>query len=81
MLAFRVYPTPGAAAIIAAYQTAHGTHRANLIIDAELECGVYAYADIHEVVVKIEELNSEFPMGVIGILSGCLFKKAKHEIH
>ena len=53
MIAFRVYPEAGTAAMNVLYQMIFGSRRANLYLDSELECGVHAYADIHEAIVKI----------------------------
>ena len=69
-MAFRVYVAPGHAAITVAYQMMNGVHRTNLFLDAELDIGVYAYPDIHEAIAKFEELGSERPVGVIGIVIG-----------
>ena len=61
----------------AAYIELMGTHRTNLVLDGELDCGVYAFGDIHEAVTKLEESNTEFPFGVIGIASSYIHKRAK----
>ena len=35
------------------------------------------YADIHEAITKLEEANTEYPFGVIGVVSGYVFRKAR----
>ena len=42
-----------------------------------MDCGVYAFGDIHEAVSELEKPDTKFPSGVIGIVSGYIHKTAK----
>ena len=42
-----------------------------------MECGLDVYADIHEAIGKLDNENTEYPFGVIQVVSGYVFRKGR----